>query len=117
MSFGLPGSGASPVSGRAVIVATATPGTELHAAGALRDQMIRIRCCNTHSAAVKVTLEWGGATSPDDVITYSITNDTGDVVVAEWTRLPRGLAVSAFAAVASVVTAYVEVRDLPSTGG
>tara|TARA_R110001583_G_scaffold34218_1_gene115131 strand:+ start:835 stop:1185 length:351 start_codon:yes stop_codon:yes gene_type:complete len=98
-------------SGRGIkVVATATAGTDLHTAvsGGSDIDEIWLWASNIHTGAVILTLEWGGATSPDDLFKTVIQpNET--VLVAPGWLLNGALDVAAFASVANVisVTGYV----------
>ena len=59
--------------GRGVkVAATATPGTLIHTAHATSLDEVWLWCVNSDSAACKLTVEFGGTTSPDDLIEVSI---------------------------------------------
>lgn len=58
---------------------------------------------NTDSTARLLTLEWGGTTSPDDLITVTIPAQHGLYVLTEGHKLNGGLAIKAFAASANVI--------------
>jgi hypothetical protein len=64
--------------------ATGTPGTLIHQTGISADVIDepRILVNNSHTAAVLLTLEWGGVTSPDDLVQVSIPAQAGDFQVA-----------------------------------
>lgn len=66
--------------GRQILVAaTATPGTTLHTAvsGTTDYDEVWLYATNNHTASVNLTIEWGGTTSPDDLIQQSIPSKTG----------------------------------------
>lgn len=54
------------------VVATATPGTQIHAAHATAKDEIFAWVTNTDTVEQKVTFEHGGVTAPDDNLTMSI---------------------------------------------
>ena len=87
------------------VTATATAGTLLHTAVAGTDDLdeIWLWAVNTSAAAVVLTVEWGGTTSPDDLIVVEIPEDKGLILVAPGLVLQNELVVRAFAASANVI--------------
>ena len=87
------------------VVATATAGTTIHTAVAGTSDMdeVWLYACNTDGTDRKLTLEFGGATSPDDLVEVTIGAEAGWVLVCPGILLQNGLVVSAFAAAANVV--------------
>jgi hypothetical protein len=104
--------------GRAVlVVATATAGTTIHtgSATATTYDEIWLYAQNTSAADVKLTLEWGGVTSPNDLIEITITTEAGLVLVSPGLLLKGNatpLIVKAFAASANVVTLHGYVNQI-----
>ena len=104
--------------GRAVLVVeTATAGTTIHtgSATATTYDEIWLYAQNTSAADVKLTLEWGGTTSPDDLIEVTITTEAGLVLVSPGLLLKGNatpLIVKAFAASANVVTLHGYVNQI-----
>lgn len=103
--------------GRAIKVAgTASPGTTLHTGSTVSSTYheVWLYAQNTDTTARKLTIEWGGTTSPDDLIEVTIPAESGLVLVAPG-LLMRGqgtaLVTRAFAASANVLTihGYVNV--------
>lgn len=98
------------------VAATATPGTLIHATGILTTVKDRLWlfCQNTDTVDRKLTLEFGGVTSPDDLKEITIPAESGDVLVCAGLLLTGDGAaarnVRAFAAAANVLTisGYVE---------
>ena len=96
------------------VVATATAGTTIHtgptAAGTLH--RITLYAVNTDTSARTLTVQWGGTSSPDDSITYSLQVNQGLILVAP-ALLIKGnatpLVVRAFASAANVVVVHGEV--------
>ena len=96
--------------GRGVkVAATATPGTTIHTAHATSLDEVWLWCVNSDSAARKLTVEFGGTTSPDDLIEVAIPAESGLVLVSPGLTVTGGVVVRAFAATANVlvVTGYV----------
>ena len=87
------------------VVATATAGTTIHTAVAGGSDLdeIWLYACNTDSSDRKLTIEYGGATSPDDLTEVTIAAEAGWVLVCPGLLLQNGLVIKAFAAAANVV--------------
>ena len=97
--------------GRGIKVATAsTPGTLVHTAlssvAANEWDEIFIGAVNTSDSAVKLTVEWGGADSPDDLIEVTIPAESGFTEVIPGHVLQNGALVRAFAAEANVIVLH-----------
>ena len=86
-------------------VATATPGTLIHTAvaGATSFDEIWLYAVNTSGSLVKLTIELGGVTAPDDLIEVGIDGEAGLVLVVPGSPLNNSLVVRAFAASANVI--------------
>ena len=98
------------------VAATATPGTTIHTAGAVTGDdnydEIYLWAVNSDTTARKLTLEWGGTTSPDDTIEQTIGAESGLVMVAPGLNLQNSLVVRAFAATANVVMLFGFVNKI-----
>ena len=91
-------------SGRNIkVAATATAGTLIHTAHATSLDELYIFAVNSSASSVKLTIEFGGTTSPDDLIEQTILPEDGFEVVVPGIPLTGGVAVRAFAATADVV--------------
>ena len=94
--------------GKAIkVAATATPGTTIHTAvaGTSSIDEVWLYAINTSASAVKVTLQWGGTTSPDDEIAINVgPTGTGKVLIAAAIPIQNGLVIRAYAGTANVVT-------------
>lgn len=106
----LPLSGST--NGRQILVAaTATPGTLIHTAvsGTSSLDEIWLYAVNTSTSAVKLTLEYGGVTAPNDHIELTIAAESGLVLVSPGLILNNSLVVRAFAATTNVlaISGYV----------
>jgi len=106
----LPLSGST--NGRQILVAaTATPGTLIHTAvsGTSSLDEIWLYAVNTSATAVKLTLEYGGVTAPNDHIELTISAESGLVLVSPGLVLNNSLVVRAFAATTNVlaISGYV----------
>ena len=70
---------------------------------------------NTSAAAVKLTIEWGGTTSPDDLIELTVQPEAGLVTIAPGLLLKGNatpLVIRAFAATADVITIHGFVNQI-----
>lgn len=87
--------------------ATSTPGTTINLANSTTEvdewDEIWVWASNSHTAPVKLTIEYGGTTAPDDLIEMTIPNDAGLTLVVPGLILHNTLSVRAFAATGSVV--------------
>ena len=99
-----------------LVVATATAGTDLHTAVAGTTagtfDEVWLWAVNTHTADVELTIEYGGVTSPKDVIVMTIPFDSGLVLVCPGLILQNAIDVAAFASVASVVSIFGFVNSI-----
>ena len=96
------------------VAATATAGTLIHTAVAGTADMdeIWVYAYNSHTSAVVLTLEWGGASAPDDNIVLSISSKAGLVLVAPGLLLQNELVLRAFAATTNVITIHGYVNRI-----
>ena len=91
------------------VVATSTAGTLIHTTGtsATIIDRLSIWAYNGHSADVVLTIEFGGATVPDQNIVQTITAQTGLTIVVDGLILlgdgSSSLTVKAFAATGDVI--------------
>jgi len=85
------------------VVATATAGTTIHTAHATATDEVWLYACNTDSTDRKLTIEYGGTTSPDDLTEVTIEAEAGWVLVIPGLLLTNSLVIKAFAAAANVV--------------
>ena len=101
-------------SGRPIkVVATASPGTTIHATtGSASIDELYLYANNTDTVTRTLTIQWGGTSSPDDSIVVGIAAQSGIfLVVPGLILVDTGAAVTirAFASVANVIniTGYV----------
>lgn len=94
------------------LAATATPGTTLHTTGnsvAILDT-IWLYCVNSDTSSRKLTIEFGGVTSPDDTIEVTVPAESGLMLVIPGLLLTgtggAGNIVRGFAATANVLTVF-----------
>jgi len=90
------------------VAATATAGTTLHTGSttATTFDEIWLYAVNSSASSVKLTIEWGGVSSPDDLIELSIAAESGLVLVSPGLVIKgnaTALIVRAFAATANVI--------------
>lgn len=104
--------------GRAIkVAATATPGTTLHTGSstATTYDEVWLYAQNTSASAVKLTVEWGGTTSPDDLIEVTIQPEAGLVAIAPGLLIKGNatpLVIKAFAGTADVITIHGFVNQI-----
>ena len=92
------------------VAATSSPGTLLHTALASTaanewDEIV-VKAVNTSGSPVKLTVEWGGTSSPDDLVEISIPAESGFTEVIPGHVLQNGAEVRAFAATADVIVVH-----------
>lgn len=96
--------------GKAIkVAATATAGTTIHTGSSTATTLdeVWIYAVNTSASDVKLTIEWGGTTSPDDHIEYTVKAENGLYLIIPGLILKGNatpLVVRAFAATANVIT-------------
>lgn len=90
---------------RIKVAATATPGTLIHTAhNTLKDRTF-LDVNNSSTSAVNLTLEWGGTTSPDDLIHVTVpAMFSGLIQVTFGAPLSGAKVIRAFAGTTNVLT-------------
>lgn len=94
-------------SGRPIkVAATATTGTTIHTcvSGATNFDQVFLYAHNTSASSVVLTIEQGGTTSPDDLLTVTIEPKAQKVTLIPGERFNGGVVIRAFAATANVIT-------------
>jgi hypothetical protein len=94
------------VNGRQVkILTTTTPGTAIHQAvsGTTSLDELWLWASNSDTVERLLTLQWGGTTSPDDIIQIPIPPQSGPVLIAPGWLLNNSLVARGFAAAANVI--------------
>lgn len=86
------------------VVQTATAGTLVHTAHATALDEVWLYAYNGHSADVVLTVEFGGATVPDQNIVLTVSTKSGLVLVVPGLLLTNSKTIKAFAATANVIT-------------
>jgi len=99
------------------VAATATAGTLLHTGSTTATTLdeIWLYCVNTSVTDVKLTVEWGGVSSPDDHIEYTVKAENGLYLVAPGILIKgnsTALIVRAFAGTANVLVAHGYVNRI-----
>lgn len=90
--------------GRPIKVATtATAGTTLHTAHASNLDEVWLWAVNSDSASKKLTIEFGGTTSPDDLIELTVSGETGLTLIIPGLIVTNSVVVRAFAETANLV--------------
>jgi len=104
--------------GRAIkVAATATAGTLIHTGSTTATTIdeLWLYAMNTDSADRKLTIEWGGVTSPDDLIEITVGTEAGLVLIAPGLLIKgnsTALLIRAFAAAANVITLHGYVNRI-----
>lgn len=99
------------------VAATASTGTTIHTASstATTYDEIWLYVQNTSASSVKLTVQWGGTSSPDDDIEVTVAAEAGLMLVAPGLVLKGNaspLVVRAFAATANVLTIHGYVNRI-----
>jgi len=89
-----------------LVAATSTPGTLIHTAisGTSSLDEIWLYAQNTDTTPRKLTVEYGGTTSPNNLFEITIDAEGGLTLLVPGLLLNNSLVVRAFAAVTNVVT-------------
>jgi hypothetical protein len=104
--------------GRAIkVAATATPGTTIHTGPSVASEIdeVWLYAMNTDIIDRKLTIEWGGTSSPDDLIEITLPAEPGLVLVAPGLLIKGNatpLLVRAFASVTNVITLHGYVNRI-----
>lgn len=98
------------------VVATATPGTTIHTAvsGTTNWDEIYLFAVNTDTVTRTLTVEFGGTTSPDDLIEIDLEALKGAYLVIPGWLLQNGLVVRAFGSAANVIEINGYVNQITS---
>lgn len=87
------------------VVPIVTPGTLIHTAvaGSSDFDEIWLWAVNSHTVALKLTIEWGGVVAPDDLKELTVPPESGDMLVIAGLILQNALVLRAFCASANLV--------------
>ena len=96
------------------VAATSTPGTAIHTAvtGTSDLDEIYLYAVNSSTAAVKLTIEFGSATAPDDNIEYTVPAEDGLYLVVPGLLLQNAATVAAFAGTTNVLIVHGYVNRI-----
>jgi hypothetical protein len=99
------------------VVQTATAGTTIHTGSSTATTIdeIWLYAVNTDSTDRKLTIEWGGVASPDDLIEYTVKAENGLYLIAAGLLIKGNatpLVVRAFAATANVISIHGYVNRI-----
>ncbi len=86
------------------VVATSTLGTTIHAAHATSLDEVYLYAVNSDTTDRKLTIEFGGVSSPDDLIEYTVPAEDGLHLIVPGIPLTGSVVVTAFAASANVIS-------------
>ncbi len=104
--------------GKAIkVAATATAGTTIHTGSTTATTLdeVWIYAMNTSTTNTKLTIEYGGTSSPDDLIEVTVLAEAGLVCITPGLVLKgnaSALVVRAFAATANVITIHGFVNQI-----
>ena len=104
--------------GRGILVAaTATAGTLIHTGPTVTTSFdeIWMYAQNTSASAVKLTVEWGGVTAPNDHIEFTVPAESGLYLIAPGLVIKgnaTALVVRAFAPTTNVLTIHGYVNKI-----
>jgi len=98
------------------IAATATAGTLLHTAtsSATDCDVVTLYAHNSSASSVNLTIEYGGVSSPDDLIILAIPASTGLTLVVPDLVIRNSLVIRAFAGTTNVVMVHGFVNRVAS---
>ena len=101
------------------VVATSTPGTTVHtAATALQTDdnfdEVYLWAVNSDTTDRKLTIEFGGTTSPDDLIEVMVPAESGLIAIVPGIPVQGSVVVRAFCATANVVMIHGFVNKVRS---
>ena len=85
------------------VVATSTLGTTIHTAHATSLDEIWLWAVNSDTSDRKLTIEFGGVSSPDDLIEFTVPSESGLYAIVPGMILTGSVVCTAFCASANVV--------------
>lgn len=99
------------------VAATATAGTTIHTGptNTAHFHEVWLYAVNSSASDVKLTVEWGNTTSPDDLIEYTVKAENGLYLIVPGLVLQgnaTALVVRAFAATANVINIAGYVNEI-----
>lgn len=95
------------------VAATATTGTTIHATGTSSTVLdeVWLYAVNSSASDVKLTIEFGGTTSPDDLIEFTVKSEDGLYL------LVPGLILSGTGSASRTITAFAGTANVINIGG
>lgn len=99
----------SSTNGKAIkVAATATAGTALHTAvtGTTDYDEVWLYAVNSSASSVKLTIEFGGVTAPDNLIEFTVPAEDGLYLISPGLLLNNAQTVAAFAGTGDVIMIY-----------
>ena len=99
------------------VAATATAGTTIHTGSSTATTLdeIWLYAVNTSASTVKLTVEWGGVSSPDDHIEYTVPAENGLYLITAGLLIKGNatpLVVRAFAATGTAIVIHGYVNRI-----
>ena len=88
------------------VAATGSPGTLVHTAHATATDEVWLWCVNSSASSVKLTVQFGGTTDPDDSIEATIAAESGLFLIVPGLVLSNSKVVRAFAGAAGVLVVH-----------
>lgn len=88
------------------VAATASPGTLVHTAHATATDEVWLWAVNSSTSPVKLTVQFGGTTDPDDSIECMIAAESGLFLIVPGLVLTGSKVVRAFAGTANVLVVH-----------
>lgn len=86
------------------ITATATPGTQVHAAGLTGFEEVYLFATNRSPNTATITVEWGGTADADHIVeSWAIPGNTPPYPIAVGQRIRGGLVIAVFSNTASAI--------------
>lgn len=98
--------------GKGIKIASTSTTVHTAVAGTSDIDEVWLYAVNTSGSDVKLTVEWGGTTDPDDTIEVTITAEAGLTLVAPGIPLQNGLIVKAKGATTNVIVVHGYVNRI-----
>jgi len=94
------------------VAASATPGTLVHTVDASAIDEVWLFAANSDTSPIKVTVEFGGVSAPDDLIEVTVPSESGLFTLVAGLPLTGGVVVRIFAASINVVMIHGYVNRI-----
>ncbi len=92
--------------GRGIKIGSSSTNVHIHDGDTSHVDQLELYAVCSHTAPVKLTIEWGGTTDPDDLIEITVPHESGLIPVAGAILIGNGLTVSAKGATADVIVIF-----------